>query len=168
MTKRPVGVAIAAVLYSFGGIILLTGVARSVTTVELRSVVLGESRLLTDLGFQGVIALAAGVGIWSRKKWGWWLATFYLCYSASLGFDLLLSPVFGRQQQVPLDYRGAIIRIVISLALLSYFFRGNVEQFFELAATSPWRRLGILLACTIAASLALAGISTLIGRSASV
>jgi hypothetical protein len=168
MTERPVGVTIAAVLYSFGGIILLVSVAKSVTTVELRSVVPGESSLLTDLGFQGVIALAAGVGIWSRKKWGWWFATFYLCYSASLGFDLLLSPVLGRQQQVLLDYRGAIMRVVISLALLSYFFRENVEQFFELAATTRWRRLGILLVCAIAASLALAGISTLVGRSATV
>jgi hypothetical protein len=166
MTKRPVGVTVAAVLYSFGGIILLGGVAKSVATVELRSVVPGESRLLTDLGFQGVIALAAGIGIWSRKRWGWWFATFYLCYSASLGFDVFLSPVLGRQQQVPLDYRGAIIRIVISLALLSYFFRENVEQFFELVAASRWRRLGILLICTIVASLALAGISTLVGRSA--
>lgn len=160
-TKRPVGVTIAAVLYSCGGIALLLGVLDPVFHEDSRSV--ATASLLIDLGFQAVIALTAGVGMWTRRKWGWWFGAFYLCYSVAMGLAVVLQLVLGTPNGVPGPYGAAVIRIVVSLVLLSYFFRGNVAQFFELAPSRRWKRLGLLLIAAIVTSLALAWVSMRVG-----
>lgn len=157
MIKRPVGVTIAAVLYSFGGFVLLLGVVDALSHQELRSI--ATSGLLVDFGFQAVVALTAGIGMWTRQKWGWWFGAFYLCFSVALGSKTIFLWVLRKPNGGPGLDGAAVIRVVVSLVLLSYFFRGNVAQFFELAPSSLWKRLGMLLIAGIGASLALEGVS---------
>lgn len=70
-----------------------------------------------------LLAFASAIGIWGKKKWGWWLVSIYYLYSLYLEFVLRFS---GLDISLPREMQfGMIIRfgfwvpyIVIILAFL--------------------------------------------------
>ncbi len=105
--------------------------------------------------FLGVVALAAGIGMWRGKSWGWWLGAFYLMYSVARNISAIVTlPIIVGQFELPeaelaenyIKYAG---RIVIHSLLVLYFFKANVEAYFNVDHINAWRRFFTLLVATV-------------------
>ncbi len=97
----------------------------------------GFSSILAAISilFLGILGLAGGIGMWSGKKWGWWLGAFYLTYSVARNLNaLIMIPEIVEQFGVPesgltkyyIKHGG---RVIIHSFLVLYFFNSNVEVF---------------------------------------
>lgn len=80
--RRPIGVAILAILIILGGI-LLTILALLAILAGL--LLLGESPIFLAIALVflilSVLLLAAGFGLWNLRPWAWWLAMIVLVLS---------------------------------------------------------------------------------------
>lgn len=91
--KRPAGITALSVLLAISGAAGLALQFASFGTIN---------EFLSQLGVLGFIlqasitlvsglSLASGVGLWLGKRWGWWLALFYMAYAISRNANALLS-----------------------------------------------------------------------------
>lgn len=157
MNKRPTGISILAVLYLLGSLVLLA--FQLILADPLSSAVepLGVSNLyaMVAIGFLGVFGIVAAVGMWTGKKWGWWLGALYLFYSVFRNANTLwIIPDIVREFGEP---EGGVTRyyikhggrIIVGSLLILYFFKFNVVKYFQVDGVGPWKRFFLLIVMTI-------------------
>ncbi|MCU6792687.1 hypothetical protein OB236_11205 [Paenibacillus sp. WQ 127069] len=149
---RPAGVSIFAVLFMLGGavsFIVNLFIPGLIAGVEAFSPFF-KALLVATLYFLSVISIAAGIGTWKGKKWGWWLALFYFAYTILGGLNQLISypglaeaygTVKGGGASV---YAKAIVKIVLNGLVLAYYFRESVVSYFHVESVAKLKALGIV------------------------
>ncbi len=82
---RPMTITLISILLVIGGLVLLVTQLTTFSMLSDVSSELGVSAVLLQAAFAflGVLGVAAGIGGWFGKKWGWWLALFYFAYAAA-------------------------------------------------------------------------------------
>ncbi len=168
---RPLGVAILAVLHVLGGLGILT----VQLFVQPRGVEEAD-QVMRNFGFTFEIALAAfaflallylgsGIGLWLGKAWGWWTGAFAYVYRILASLNALIT-AFGYSAELAAETRGLAFyslkfgaRILVSVLILTYFFRPRVLSFFGLSEVRKLRSVGIMVAIYLVLALA----TTLVG-----
>lgn len=160
--KRPAGITILALLYFVGGIVIL-----GLQVVFHRQLAagfdsIGVSATVAYLGvlFLAAIGIAAGIGMWLGKGWGWWLGAFYLTYSVARSISALLSlpglielhgEPSGGAWRYYFKFGG---RVVVHSLICWYFFTPKVEEYFRATEFSRKKRLTGLVVATAGISAA--------------
>lgn len=160
--KRPVGISILALLYFVGGIGIL-----GLQIVFHRQLAdglgsIGASVVVAYVGifFLAAIGIAAGIGMWLGKTWGWWLGAFYLTYSVARSISALFSlPGLIEAVGEPSGGAGRHYfkfggRIVVHSLICWYFFTPKVEGYFGVAGVPRKKRLAGLVSATVGTSAA--------------
>lgn len=158
---RPVGVSILAVLHLVGGVLLLGAQFMLIANMQemdesLRFAGIPPMLLIGGVMFLAILTIASGVGMRMGTKWGWWLAAFYYTYSVFRNGSALMTIISVADQLEGAD-RGPEyymikhgVRLIISLLLLMYFFKGNVLDFFGLARINKIKAIAILVGICVA------------------
>src|SRR5262245_56621012 len=151
-TGRPVGISLLAALYILSSLLLI-GIALlgpGSTTTEMDKLGVSMVQIVIGSVFVGALGLAAGVGMWTGKRWGWWLGAFYLFYSIARNANALrmlpdIAERFGANEagvaKHGFRFGG---RIVVSSLLILYFFKSNVVTWFGVGAMPGWKRVALL------------------------
>ena len=171
---RPIGISVLAVLYFLGGLLALGIVVLGPGSMPAEFEELGVSGLLIAIRiiFWCALGIAAGVGMWTRKRWGWWLGAFWLFYSIARNVNALLMlpglvEQFGAQEVDVAKYQLRFAgRIAVSALLILYFFKSNVVAWFGVGATPGWKRVALLAGATIGILALFAAASLLSGGEA--
>lgn len=92
---RPISISLLAIWLAIGGGAILVPQLLFFGKLNGVSSALGISSVLLQgsIAFLGLLGLAAAVGMWLGKKWGWWLALFYFAYAATRDINVLLTAV---------------------------------------------------------------------------
>lgn len=154
--QRPLGISILAILNFVGGI-LIGAMQLSVLTrlgdLQESLRVVGLSPILVVIGatFLAALGVAAGVGMWLGRTWGWWLGAFYNVYGIARNTSALIT-VARLADELDGGARGPGFylvrhggRIVIHALILLYFFKGNVLHYFGLDGLPKWKALSALV-----------------------
>jgi hypothetical protein len=137
--KRPLGVTILAILAIIGGILSLLGALLGLVGTSLAAsgalagngvaapttAVLAYSTASAVIF--GVLYLAFGIGAFMLKGWAWTAGVIALALNI---VGDLVSPFITGSGFTGGAIVGAVIGILISLALLYYLFRPNVRTAF--------------------------------------
>jgi hypothetical protein len=120
----------------------------------MESIDISSPYVMTVISFLGVFGLATGIGMWTGKKWGWWLSALYLSCGVAMDIVVLLT-VPERVQDLSEPEGGAaqyyvehVRRIIVYSLLILYFFKSNVVEYFQLGGGSSWKRLFLLVGVT--------------------
>ena len=115
-TKRPIGLAILAVLQFIGGLILL-GLVAATTDVALTSAVepTAANALRVTMAVACFVSLILAYGLWKGSGWAWWLGLIFVVLGIPVG---LMSLPEG------------IIIAMIDLTIAFYLTRDPVKKFF--------------------------------------
>jgi hypothetical protein len=157
MQKRPVGITILAVLYIIGGVGIFAVQLFMGGAISQVFDLFGISSMLAVVAilFLGGSALAAGVGMLLGKKWAWWLGAFYLMYAVARNINaIIMIPTLLEQFGTPeagvakyyIKHGG---RIIIHSLLVLYFFKSNVEAYFQVENVNAWMRVFKLIGATV-------------------
>jgi hypothetical protein len=161
--KRPIGVTMLSILHVIGGMVVLVPFANVLILKDNNLLVRVASMLelpaifqLAGLGLFSVMLIASGIGLWFAKSWGWWAAAFF--YLDRTGISIIgLVLVSHLSNEPAVGPRGAGhylvqygIRILISVIILIYLFRGNVRTFFQLVHVPRLRCAAVLTASYVA------------------
>ena len=169
--SRPLGVSLLAALYFLGSVFLLGIAVLGAGSMASATEELGVSglQLAIGIGFLGALGIAAGVGMWMGKRWGWWLGAFYLFYSIARNANALLTlpalveqigPPEGGVAKYQFRYGG---RIVFAALFLLYFFKANVVAWFGVDTMPAWKRVALLTGATIGIAALFAALALLAG-----
>lgn len=159
---RPLGVTLLATVYAIGGICLF-GTLNSLTPQTndtLWRLGLSPGRAWIAIGLLGALAAAAAVGMFLKKRWGWWLGAFFLTYAIARNASVLLAlPDLARQfhqsaRNIAFQYASLGARIAIDTLLCWYFFTPRVETFFAVSTIPRLKRVIYLTLATIGVVLA--------------
>jgi tetratricopeptide (TPR) repeat protein len=108
----------------------------------------------------GMVHIAAGVGMWLGKSWGWWLAAFSYLYSLlNNASTLLLVPDMVEAYREPARgagyyYLRELFNIGWDVFILVYWFREGVLDYFGLLDLSRLKAFVGLIAVTILVAVA--------------
>ncbi|PYI51571.1 hypothetical protein [Paenibacillus flagellatus] len=149
-SDRPIGVTMLAVFYALSG----------VSTIVIQGVWLKRFAELSELlGFpafllnatllvMGMVALAAAVGMWLGKRWGWWLSLFYIGYGIVRNGNALLS-IPGIEEAYGVSADGATLKYAIRAAgyalVLLYFYGDAVTGYFFGIARVPKLKSAVIV-----------------------
>lgn len=145
MPKRPKGITILSIVMILSGLSMLVVVAlfgRSAgdTVVDF----VDPAVLLTFSILVGGCSLAAGIGMWTGKKWGYWLTVIFLAYtivaalSGFLKVDALAAQFSATDAQIMTQKVKFVGRIITTGLVLSYlFFRNSVKEYFQSRVITP-------------------------------
>lgn len=116
---RPIGVTILAILNALGGIITLLGGAAAIMVTSTGilaglGVAIGGFMILI-----GIFQLLVAWGLWTGKKWAWFLALIFGILGVILG---LMSLVGGGLT--------GIVSLLINAIIVYYLFTPKVKAFF--------------------------------------
>jgi hypothetical protein len=131
--KRPLGIAVLAVLDGIGGVLaLILGafiaifggyIVRTVTGGSLPgslSYLPGLISLASILVIPiGILGIVEAYGLWKGKRWGWWLVTILLSIGLVFG---LISLVFG--------YISSIVSVIIDAIIVYYMIQKSTKAYF--------------------------------------
>ena len=156
--KRPVGISILSILYFLSGLALLVIQIGWATQLSKGFESVGFSAIVAQagVGFLALLGLGAGFGMWTAKRWGWWLGSFYLTYSVARNVSALIAlpgllesagAVAGEGTKHYIKFGG---RIVFHSLICWYFFTPRVEQYFQVTDVSRKKRVGQLVGATAA------------------
>ncbi|TMV46838.1 hypothetical protein FE783_24680 [Paenibacillus mesophilus] len=151
---RPAGVSLLAILTGLGSGALLISQLLVFTKLTEASSTLGMSTMLLQggIGFLGLLGLAATVGMWLGKKWGWWLTLFYFAYAVARNINVMISIAslteqWGIPRQgVGMTYAKYGIRVLWNGFLLFYLCRESATTFFGTTEIKKWKALLIVFA----------------------
>lgn len=156
-SKRPVGIAILSWLHiagaAIGSVVVLVFVPkikgepealRALTTIGVPPVL-----LLVGIVFLLVLTGASGIGMWTGRRWGWFLGAFYYAYGIVRNLNALIAIPRLLGALSPEDPAGVAhgdgfyymkygARVVVYALLYLYFFRANVRAHFGLQRKSKW------------------------------
>jgi len=102
-----------------------------------------------------MLGIAAGIGMWRGKPWGWWLAAFSYFYGILRNISALMAipemvGAFGEPARGTIYYYGREIgQIGWGVLITAYWFSGSVREYFGLAQLSRVRALLTLAAVSI-------------------
>ena len=121
--ERPVGITILAVLSFITGIFVIIAGIAAIQTIESALAFFGgveggkEFALAVGGGIIlfGIISMAVAWGLWTGKKWAWWIEVIF----SALSVLSILA----------LNIVGAVIGAVI----LWYFFKPHVKKYFDVS-----------------------------------
>lgn len=103
----------------------------------------------------GIIYLGSGIGMWLGKRWGWYLGAICYCYAiirnsfALVQLSQILRVFNDLQQEAGLGYFKFFARIIGNGLILSYFFKSNVINYFQVNNRSNWKKAGLVLGVTL-------------------
>jgi ABC-type uncharacterized transport system permease subunit len=79
---------------------------------------LGQGMGATGLTFVAPVALAAALGLWLRKPWGWWFSLIVVAWQA-LSYSLFLTVVLASGDATgPLTWATAVILVAMLVVIL--------------------------------------------------
>lgn len=105
----------------------------------------------------GMVHLAAGIGMWTGKRWGWWLAAFSYLYALvnDVGKVVLMPDLFATVGEPTGGTAFAVVRLLASalggVLILGYWFGEGVLDYFDLLQMSKWKTLARLIGATLLA-----------------
>jgi len=175
MKKRPVGISIPAILNVTGCLgtfavqILFSGVLSRVSES------LGVSTLLTmvHLAFLDALGVAAGIGMWTGRKWAWWLGVLLLSYVIARNTNALfvISDVvreYGEPEAgATRFYVKHVGRIIVNSLVILYFFKSNVVGYFQVAGIRTRKRFLVVVGTPIGI-VAIFAVGPLLGSAAGI
>lgn len=156
--KRPLGISILTVLYFLGGAAMLIMQLGFASRFSEGFGAIGVSAIAAHLavGFLALLGLGAGYGMWTAKRWGWWLGSFYLTYSVARSANALIT-LHGLLENAGISSAEAAPhfikftgRIIVHSLICWYFFSEGVERYFQVFGTSRLKRLAKLVGATLA------------------
>lgn len=162
LKPKPRGVRILAALHILGGALTLPLLLTFGQGLGQAVGIIGASPILVfvSLGFLGLLALASGIGMWTGKRWGWWLAVFYYVYGA-LGNANTILTLPGILDQLGTPAQGAgfyyareLGQAFLSILLILYLYRRNVRGYFGLGSFSIMKSGAVLIGSSLAVILA--------------
>ncbi len=141
---RPMSITLISILLVIGGLMLLVTQLSTFSMLSDASSELGVSAVLlqTAFAFLGLLGVAAGIGGWFGKKWGWWLAVFYFAYAATRNANVLLILQGIDNGGAPADYVMMNyvkygVRIVWNSLIILFLLRSDtVNSYFGTEDTS--------------------------------
>ncbi|MFB5675787.1 hypothetical protein ACE3NQ_24910 [Paenibacillus terreus] len=92
-SDTPISVKLLSALLAIGGAILLITQAALFSRFSELSPLLGVSGWVVQgaVAFLGVLGVAAGIGLWLGRQWGWWLALFYFANGVCRNINAMIS-----------------------------------------------------------------------------
>jgi hypothetical protein len=123
--KRPVGVAIIAIVAAAGGLLSLFGGAS-----RLAGMGTGPIALAYVVIIFGILGLALGAGFFTGAKWAWMAGVMIYVISIGLGIAEI---IYGGQ----VGLIGGIIRTIAGIVIPIYLTRPNPRGFFGKPTTGP-------------------------------
>lgn len=123
--KRPVRVAIIAIVAAAGGLLSLYGGAQ-----VLSGMASGPLALAYIVIIFGVLGLALGFGFFTGAKWAWMAGIVVYVISIGLGIAEIL---YGGN----VGFIGGIIRTLAGIIIPIYLARPGPRSFFRKGAASP-------------------------------
>ena len=116
--KRPIGVAIVAIVAAAGGVLSLFG-----GISVLAGTASGPEILAIIVVIFGILGLALGAGFFTGAEWGWTLGVVVYSLSIGLGIAEIL---YGGN----IGFAGGIIRTVAGVVIPVYLTRPAPRHFF--------------------------------------
>ena len=123
--KRPVGVAIIAVVVAAGGLLSLYGGAS-----VLAGNATGPFAIALIVVIFGILGLALGAGFYTGARWAWMTGIVIYIVSIGLGIAEIL---YGGS----VGFVGGIIRILAGIIIPVYLTRQKPRSFFGKSTTLP-------------------------------
>jgi hypothetical protein len=123
--KRPVGVAIIAIVAAAGGLLSLFGGAS-----VLAGMASGPFALAIIVIIFGILGLALGAGFYTGARWAW--MTGIIIYVISIGLGISEIAYGGN-----VGFIGGIIRTIAGIVIPVYLTRPGPKSFFGKGASSP-------------------------------
>jgi hypothetical protein len=145
---RPMGITLIAVLLAVGGGLSLISQLLNFSSLNGASDLLSVPIIMlqASIAFVSVTGLAAAAGLWSGKRWGWWLALFYFAYAITRNANALLSIQWldGAANLTKSYYMQYGFRIAWNIFLMYCLCAENATQYFKNEDTLKWRALLIV------------------------
>jgi hypothetical protein len=148
LPRRPTGVVLFGILQIIGGglilILLFIPVQRP---EELEEFGISVTLLKGAALFLGALTLAAGLGMFQRKPWGWRAGLASCIYGALRCANALL---VAQELQENSDVAGEVsesvywrlgIRGVLYLLIVVYLTRPHVKEYFQATQISSWKAI---------------------------
>jgi hypothetical protein len=160
MNDRPLGVSILAVLHILGGlgsiVVGLFLLSRySQISSNLNSVGISMLAIAFGVVFLIGLMLASGIGMSLGTRWGWWCTTFAYIYDIASNINVLVTNmVLGdeltRSARGPEFYiLRSIVRTALALAILLYFFKPHIQEYFGVEDIHKGKAIGLLIGATV-------------------
>lgn len=136
---RPTGVTVLAVLAAIGAVFAFFGAIAAFGLGAIMGAA-ADSGVLAALGIGLAIFLlvlaavdaAAAYGLWTRKRWGWYMAMV----GAALGI------LQGLASLVSLEIVSAILGLGVSGFIAWYLLSPPIQRWFGVAHKTPWTYKG--------------------------
>ncbi len=151
---KPLGVMLLALLYIAVGAVSFLFLAKQGAgaiggTGAVRALFLLMLVIYPSLG------LAAGVGMWLGRRWGWWLGVFGVV-SAALRNLWVIAGLPSLMTGMGVGGRGATIlyarfgfRVVLAGLIAVYLFRADVLEYFRMPRVSRGKALAVVAALSV-------------------
>ena len=123
--KRPVGVAIIAIVAAAGGLLSLFGGAS--VPAGMAS---GPFSLAIIVIIFGILGLALGAGFYTGARWAWMAGIIIYIISIGLG---IAEVIYGGN----VGLIGGVIRTIAGIVIPAYLIRPKPKSFFGKGASSP-------------------------------
>lgn len=157
--SRPGGVTVLAVFQVLSGVLVigLALVGREALLGGANALGLFSEQEVAISVLVGLSRIAAGIGMWTGKRWGWWLAAFTYLYALLTNTaTALLMPALVETYGEPTRgvwYTTAreVADVVWGVVILIYWFRASVLDYFDLLDMSKVKALAGLVAATLLA-----------------
>ena len=151
--QRPLGLSLLAFLHFGGGavlgVMLIVNYGKLMNPGQVAGV--SPASVVIGTGFLSFLGMAAGIGIWMHRQWGWWLGAFYYVYSIARNASVLLL-ILGTVDEMQGGTRGPSYyiakhagRIAVHFLILLYFFKSNVLAYFGLEHLSKSKAISTLV-----------------------
>jgi hypothetical protein len=179
-TRRPIGIKLLSILHFIGGIGFAGVAVWFAASVRTDARVMeGWARLgiplpivLAGLFFRAGLLVGSGVGMWKGAKWGWHLAALFYAYSIVRNTNAIVQVVdmyrsLSAEANVTMTDGISFYvvkfggRVLISLLIYCYLFKGNVRRYFGFDDGGRWLAIAIHLFICVAIVLAIAGWATI-------
>ena len=123
--KRPVGLAIIAIVAAAGGLLSLFGGAS-----VLAGMASGPFSLAIIVIIFGILGLALGAGFYTGARWAWMAGIIIYIISIGLG---IAEVIYGGN----VGLIGGVIRTIAGIVIPAYLIRPKPKSFFGKGASSP-------------------------------
>ncbi len=162
LRRRPFGVAVLAALHVLGAVVVIGAVVMVAAAYQQSGATLGWLWVIAA-PIVCVLAVVLPVGLWTGKRWGWWLAAvYYAQFALGAAVVLLILGVTvaddrGEVTQRQIELAGKhVARLAIFAALLWYMTNRDVLDYFRLQRMTRLGALARALGAAVALLLALA------------
>jgi hypothetical protein len=155
---RPFGITILSTLLTVGGLLMLASMWEIPVDLpkDVERVGFLGAQPHAATAFIGILGVAGGVGMFCGKRWGWWLGSILLWYSAVIEVSAIHDVAsIARRHAVPalsvgLSYAGHLGEALIAALLSWYLFSNPVSAYFQFPPRSKSVRCLFLFGATTA------------------